>query len=545
MKRLVTVLTAAVPLAAALSAPSASAAAGGSAAAPYSCTAPALKAPSGTQVESVTAVAHAAGTVDVPAVFPLGENHVPDVPAFCDITVTLTHPGQGEHAKVRVWLPAQKWNGRLQTVGGSAYAAGDYGTGLAAAVKSGYAAATTDAGVSSYLDTRWALKGDGRVDTALLENFASRSEHEAAVVAKEVIVGHYARAASYSYFNGCSTGGRQGYAEAQQYPDDYDGILANAPAVNWDEFEVATLWPQVVMNEEGTYPTGCEFKAFTDAAVRACDAQDGSADGLLADPGACGYDPRRLVGSTVECEGRQLTITAADAEVVRRIWDGPRTPAGRKLWSGVPVGADLSALAGTTVDDSGRRVGAPFPVPAAWVTSWVQKQPVADVPAITYERFAQLFRQSQAEYDRIIGTDDPDLSGFRRAGGKLLTWHGLADQFIPAEGTVRYRQQVERRMGGAQKVDDFYRLFLVPGAVHCGLSGTDDLAALTAWVEQGKAPRTLPATVTNAYGQAVSRNVCPYPSVARFQGQGQGEGQGGGTGDAAGVRCGPATATRN
>ncbi|MFE4604172.1 DUF6351 family protein, partial [Kitasatospora indigofera] len=260
MKRLVTVLAAAVPLAAALYVPAASAAAE-NATPRYSCTAPLLAAPAGTRVEAVTAVAHAAGTVDVPAVFPLGENHVPDVPAFCDITVTLTHPGQGDHAKVRVWLPEQTWNGRLQTVGGSAYAAGDYGTALAGAVKGGYAAATTDAGVSSYIDTGWALKADGQVDTALLENFASRSEHEAALVAKAVVAGHYDRAASYSYFNGCSTGGRQGYAEAQKYPEDYDGILANAPAVHWDEFEVATLWPQVVMNEQKTYPSACEFKA--------------------------------------------------------------------------------------------------------------------------------------------------------------------------------------------------------------------------------------------------------------------------------------------
>lgn len=112
------------------------------------------------------------------------------------------------------------------------------------------------------------------------------------MVAKEVVAAHYDRAASYSYFNGCSTGGRQGYAEAQKYPADYDGILANAPAVNWDEFEVATLWPQVVMNEAGTFPTACEFKAFTDAAVQACDRLDGAADGLLTDPDACGFDPQ-------------------------------------------------------------------------------------------------------------------------------------------------------------------------------------------------------------------------------------------------------------
>ncbi|MFF3595624.1 tannase/feruloyl esterase family alpha/beta hydrolase [Kitasatospora indigofera] len=533
MNRLLTVLAAGVPLAAAIYAPSASAAPGGPAATAHSCAAPAVKAPAGTQVESVTAVARAAGTFEVPAVFPLPAAHIPDVPAFCDVTVTLTHPGQGDHAHVRVWLPQQNWNGRLQSVGGSAYAAGDYGTDLAAAVKGGYAAATTDAGVSTYIDASWALGADGKVNTGLLQNFASRSEHEAALLAKQVVAGHYDRAASYSYFTGCSTGGRQGYMEAQKYPEDYDGILANAPAVNWDEFEVATLWPQVVMNEQKTYPSACEFKAFTDAAVQACDPDDGAKDGLVTDPAACGYDPRRLIGTVVECEGKQLTVTAADAEVVRRIWDGPRTASGRKLWAGVPVGADLSGLAGTRKGTDGKPVGTPFPVPAEWVSSWLKKQPAFDVSTITYEQFAQLFKQSQNEYDKVIGTDDPDLTAFRKAGGKLLTYHGTADQYIPTDGTVKYRQQVEQRTGGAKKTDDFYRLFLAPGTAHCGLNGQNSgLAALTAWVEHGKAPKTLPATLTTASGRSVSRNLCAYPSVPRYQG--------GDIADAASFRCGPA-----
>ncbi|MFF1798876.1 tannase/feruloyl esterase family alpha/beta hydrolase, partial [Kitasatospora sp. NPDC058263] len=206
------------------------------------------------------------------------------------------------------------------------------------------------------------------------------------------------------------------------------------------------------------------------------------------------------------------------------------------LWSGVPIGADLAGLAGSKVDETtGERVGTPFPVPAAWVSTWLKKQPAFDLTTLTTGRFAQLFRQSEAEYDRIIGTDDPDLSGFRKAGGKLLTWHGSADQFIPAAGTVQYRERVEQRMGGAKKVDDFYRVFLAPGASHCGLLGQGaDLAALTAWVEHGEAPRTLPATLPTADGRTVTRDLCAYPLVPRYQGHGD-------TADAADFRCGPAT----
>ncbi|MFF8908876.1 tannase/feruloyl esterase family alpha/beta hydrolase [Streptomyces olivaceoviridis] len=525
-RTLLTVLAAGVPLAAALWVPTASAETANTASAPLGCRSLPVKAPAGTKVESVTVVSHAAGTVDVPPVTPLPGAQIPDVPAFCDVTVTLTHPGQGDHAKVRVWLPLNNWNGRLQTIGGQAYAAGDYGVSLAAAVKNGYAAATTDAGVGTYIDTSWALTGEGKVDRALLKNFASRSEHEAAVVAKDVIDGFYSRPASYAYFNGCSTGGRQGYMEAQRYPDDYDGILANAPAINWDEFEVATLWPQVVMNNEKTYPTSCEFKTFTDAAVKACDPLDGVKDGLVNDPARCDFDPRRLIGTKVVCDGKELTITAADAAVVRKIWDGPRTASGKKLWSGVPIGADLSALAGVTPPDANGNVkGAPFPVPAAWVQTWVQKQPSSDLTKITYSDFTRLFKQSEAEYDKIIGTDDPDLSAFRKSGGKLLSWHGQADQYIPAQGTVKYRKQVEQELGGAKKVNDFYRLFLAPGTAHCGLNNgsgaaADDLGALRTWVEKGKAPRTLPATLINADGKSVTRDLCSYPSVSRYDGHG-------------------------
>ncbi|BAU88379.1 tannase [Streptomyces laurentii] len=523
-KRLLTAFAAGAPLVAALCLPTAWAAdTGNTASRPLDCSTVTVQAPEGTAVEGVVAVDRPAGTVDVPEITPLPAAHITDVPAFCDVTVTLTHPGEGDHAKVTVWLPKEGWNGRLQTIGGSAFAAGDYGTGLAGAVKDGYAAATTDAGVKTYLDTNWALDGEGRVDLPLLKNFASRSEHEAAVVAKQVIGGSYGKAASYAYFNGCSTGGRQGYTEAQRHPADYDGILANAPAVNWDEFEVATLWPQVVMNNEKTYPSGCEFDAFNTAAVKACDPLDGVKDGLVENPARCDFDPRRLIGTTLECEGKQVTITAADAAVVRKIWDGPRTTSGVKLWSGVPVGADLKYpfLAGTLPDADGELKGAAFPVPASWVASWLEKQPGFDVSTITYARFTELFRQSQAEYDEVIGTDDPDLSAFRASGGKLLTWHGQQDQLIPTQGTVTYRQQVERTLGGAARVDDFYRVFLAPGAAHCALTGqTDDLGALRAWVEEGKAPETLTATLTDSTGKQVTRDLCAYPKESRYRGHG-------------------------
>ncbi|MEV0850199.1 tannase/feruloyl esterase family alpha/beta hydrolase [Streptomyces sp. NPDC049954] len=509
MKRLLTVLAAGVPLAAAVYLPTASAATGSSASPAPTCSAVSVKAPAGATVESVTAVHQAGGTVDGTGAV---GGQVLDVPAYCEVTVTLTHPGADDHAKVRTWLPEAHWNGRFQAFGGAAFAAGDNNPGLANAVKQGYAAATTDAGVGDAIDSDWALNSKGKVNTELLKNFAERSQHETAIVGKAVVDAVYGKAAAYSYFNGCSTGGRQGYMEAQRHPDDYDGILANAPAVNWDEFEVATLWPQVVMNQEKTRPTGCELDLFTEAAIKACDSLDGAKDGLVSDASRCDYDPRRLIGTKVVCEGKEETVTAADAAVVRKIWDGPRDTRGKKLWYGVPIGANLSqGLAGPK----------PFSVPEAWTAKWVEKQPGLDTGILTYGQFAEAFKKSQAEYDKIIGTDDPDLSAFRKSGGKLLTYHGQSDQFIPTQGTVDYREHVEHKMGGSQRVDDFYRLYLAPGTSHCGLKEqTGDLKALTKWVEQGKAPDTITADLTNDSGRTLTRDLCRYPLVSRYSGHG-------------------------
>ncbi|OLE24144.1 MAG: tannase [Catenulispora sp. 13_1_20CM_3_70_7] len=502
----------------------------------FTCSPFQIPAPAGTVVESVTAAGVPAGTFQVPGTPPLGGYPVSDVPAHCEVTVTLTHPGANDHAKVQVWLPQTGWNGRFQGVGGAAYAAGQIGN-VAGAVKQGYAAATTDAGVdTSGLNSSWALDSSGQINTALLQDFASRSVHEMALVGKEVVADAYSHAANYSYFNGCSTGGRQGYMEAQKYPTDFNGINADAPGINWNQFEVATLWPQVVMNGERDYPTPCEFNAFNAAAVKACDKLDNVVDGLISDPNRCDFDPRRLIGTEVVCEGKTYTITAADADVVRKIWDGPRDAGGKKLWYGLPVGADFSYLAASTTDAAGAATGSPFIVPAEWVANFVEKDPAFSSANLTYAQFDQIFQKARTEYDSVIGTADPNLTAFRNAGGKLITWQGDLDQLIPTVGTVDYRQRVDNLMGGTNKVDDFYRVFLAPGVAHCGLQGggVDDMASLTAWVEQGKAPAVLHATLPTATGQTVSRDVCRYPLVSRYTGHGD-------PGQAGSFRCVPAS----
>ncbi|MEU5695039.1 tannase/feruloyl esterase family alpha/beta hydrolase [Actinosynnema sp. NPDC020468] len=521
MRRLAKPVVAALALAAVLT-PNPAAQAEPAATTGATCKAVAVSAPAGAKVESVVAVRQAGGTVTFPDT-PLGPGSViTDVPAHCDLTVTLTHPGANDHVKIAVALPETGWTGRLQAVGGSAYTAGDFGAPLVQAVKDGYVGVTTDAGVPlTFLDTSWALNPNGRINKPLVANFADRSVHEAAVIGKDVVRGHYRRAVSYSYWNGCSTGGRQGYSEAQNHPGDFDGVLANAPAVDWTRFAVATLWPQVVMNQEHDFPAPCVYAAFRQAAIAACDAQDGVTDGVVDRPDECGYDPRALVGTTVPCEGREVVVTAENADVVRKIWAGPTDERGRKLWAGLPKGADFTWLAGTVTGPDGTPSAPGFPVATGWVKTFLVKQPDFDTSTLTYARFAELFRQSVREFDDVIGTSDPDLSAFRRAGGKLLTFVGADDQLIPPGGTLDYRRAVERAMGGGRRVDEFYRLFLAPGVEHCrggrGAAPVNPLGALVSWVEQGRAPATLAAATTDG---ARTRDLCAYPRISRYTGHG-------------------------
>ncbi|OCL04030.1 tannase and feruloyl esterase [Glonium stellatum] len=443
----------------------------------------------------------------------------------CNVTVVLTHPGANDTVTVTVWLPLQGWNGRFQATGGGGYATGVGVLALAPAAAAGYAAAETDGGHDSNLESpsSWALTSTGAVNWPLLTDFASRSLQDMAVVGKAVTASYYGTGPRYSYWNGCSTGGRQGLMEAQRYPDDFDGILAASPAINWPSFIVAQQWPQVVMNVEQTFPSQCEFQAFVNASIADCDGLDGVLDGVIADPGECKFDPYKLVGSTILCDGSEVTISWKTADIVRKTLDGPTAPNGSKLWYGLNVGASFSGNSNTTIVN-GTTVGDPFPISDTWIQYFLEKDPDYNTSSITYSKFAQLFAQSNAEYGSVIGTDNPDLSAFRAAGGKMITWHGLADQLIFPNGTVNYYERVKREMGGATTVDDFYRLFLAPGVAHCvggnGPAPTSPFDAVVAWVEQGKAPDTLPAKVVDTSGATVTHDICVYPLVSRYDGKG-------------------------
>jgi len=448
-------------------------------------------------------------------------------PAICRVTAFTTHPPAGD--KVRIWvaIPTTNWNGRFLGTGGGGFSGGSAG-GVNAPVASGFAAGATDTGHDGASGS-FALNAKGSLNWQSIRDNGHVGIHEMTVTGKALTQALYGVAPKYSYFNGCSTGGRQALMEVQRYPQDYHGVVAASPAINWTRLHPQQLWGPVMMNAMNNPVASCKLAAATAAAIASCDAIDGVKDGVIEDPKRCTYDPKALVGTTA---GDCGTFSDADAAVIRKMWEGPRGEDGSFLWYGLPRGSDLNALwtsRGTPLKAQ------PFPITLDWFRYFLTQDPQFDASTVTPAAYERLFDQSVEQYALVIAADDPNLSGFRERGGKAIVWHGWADQLISAEGTVDYYTRVQQQMGGAKKTSEFMRVYLAPGVAHCsggaGPTPTATLDALLSWVEDGKAPDTLSAVRRDQTGKVTrSRPLCQYPRVAKYKGSGS-------TDDAANFAC--------
>jgi len=434
----------------------------------------------------------------------------------CRVTATVNHPPADDKVIVWVALPLNDWNGRFRGTGGGGFIGGN-ARNLNDPVRQGYAVAATDTGHEGG-DAAFALDADGRLNWQSIRDNAYLGIHDMTVVGKALVEKFYGRAPGRSYFVGHSTGGRQGLSEAQRYPEDYDGIVSAAPAINWHRFLLADLWPQALMLEAAHLIPKEKLDAVTAAAIEACDGADGVVDGVIDDPFSVSYDPRKFVGTKVGGD----TFTEIDAELVRRFWEGPRGYDGSFLWHGMALGTDLFSAAATR---GSPLAGKPFGIALRYLRYYIMQDGEWDWSKLTPGKFELLWRQSVEQYGAVIGTDNPNLTAFRDRGGKILLLHGLADQQIPAHGTIDYYRRVQDRMGGAEATAQFARLFLAPGLDH-GYHGiapapTGEVAAVIRWVEEGVAPDKLIAERRDKEGRLLrSRPLYPYRQFAKYQGTG-------------------------
>lgn len=454
--------------------------------------------------------------------------------SYCNVSLSYSHTGYSDTINVQVWLPSpDDWNGRLMAVGGGGFSAGLFWlsfSNMLGAVNDGYATVSTDAGHDgeNHDPEHWALKKPGEVDMYRLENFAHKAYGDQASIGKAVAESFYGAPPKHSYWNGCSTGGRQGLAVAQRYPEAFDGILANAPAVNWAHMLPTIYWPQQIMNELSSYPRDCEFNAVTAAAIAACDLDDGVKDGILAAPGACQFNPYTLVGTEINCDGTTTRVSAAAAKVAEAAWSGPQTQDNSSLWYGYSADIALAGPihSGTTacppIEEGPCTSTTGFPPSTHWLQWFLAKDPHYDLTRMSRAEYVELFYRSVQEYQTVMSTDDPDLSHFKKAGGKMITVHGTSDQLIPIRGSQDYYNRV---LAMDPQAREYYKYFEAPGLAHCfgGAGGYPEhvFEDLVAWVEEDRAPETLLSrTDPSVQGRLSERPLCQYPLVARYDGTG-------------------------
>ncbi|KAI1496316.1 Tannase/feruloyl esterase [Biscogniauxia marginata] len=454
--------------------------------------------------------------------------------SFCNVTVSYTHPGDGDLVTSEAWLPDTGWNSRLQAAGGSGLGPGrfdlSYGA-MTGAIGEGYATISTDAEISNPLDPySWVLNSLGEVDTVAIQHLGGDTLNDMAMIAKSVIQDFYGKPPDYSYFNGCSQGGRQGFEMAQRHPTAYNGITASAPAIHWAQWAPAMFWPQILVKIMGEYPRGCELDTLTSLAVQECDGDDGVRNGIVLTPKTCSFDPFQYVGTGFFCatENRSTMISRAAAIIASA------------SWYGVSHGTDLSS------DVTGTRIAAtkcnenlcksnPVPLTYQWIQIFVEKNPEYNYTAMAWEEFGKIMRQSGAEYDSVVAGSNPNLTEFYKNGGKMLTYHGLVQSpapifrgvllIIPTCSTTRLYQYKPPKTTtiALRGLSTMYRTFIASTksrALHTAFemdSRRPLFIVLRAWVENGMAPNNLPTTFTNGYRKINNRIICLYPERAIFK----------------------------
>ena len=436
------------------------------------------------------------------------------LPAFCRVEATA-RPTSDSEIKFEVWIPpTEAWNGKFQGVGNGGYQGSISYAAMATALRRGYATASTDTGHSGD-DVKF---GQGHPERVI--DYGWRAIHVMTDTAKLIVRDAQGRFADKSYFVGCSAGGHQAMSEAQRFPDDYDGIIAGAPANNRirQTFAFMSAWTATHSADGTPILTASKLALVTKAAVAACDANDTLKDGLIEDPRKCAFD-----AATLACKpgaDEATCLTPAQVEAVKKVHDGAKFPkTGEQIFTGWPRGSENfgdAAIQGwrqyITDMKEPSRVGV--------FKYWLFNDPNWDVRTLDYDRD---FAYAQERLPMMHAVDR-DLAPFKKHGGKLISYGGWMDPVVPAPDTAAYYEGVAKVMGGYDKTRDFFRLFIAPGMGHCsggpGPNSFDHIGALEQWVEKGIAPDKLIATHSTAGKVDRSRPLCLYPQVARWKGTG-------------------------
>jgi feruloyl esterase len=468
------------------------------------------------------------------------------VPRHCDVN-GVARPTSDSEIHFTLWLPpAAKWNGKYMQRGNGGWAGSIQPIVLYRPLTLGYAVAATDDGHHTegiMPDTSWAIGHPEK-----LIDFGYRSLHETARLSKIIVDAYYGKPPAHAYFGGCSDGGREALMEAERYPEDFDGILAGAPANYWTHHFTGFLWNEQALDlkPESKIPPA-KLPAIQKAALEQCDALDGVKDGLIEDPRVCHFDPTALLckaGETDEC------LTQPQLDALEKIYSGPKSPrTGEQVYPGYEPGSEA--------EPGGWALWILGPGHAAFANTFfggaVHEDPKWDWRTADIDDELRLADRKTAA---ILNSYNPDLRSFRDHDGKLIEYHGWSDAAIAPRDSIAFYESVnsflaqypDPRWTGAQDIHAFYRLFMVPGMQHCtGGEGAvsfgnydappqtgapddadhDVILALDRWVTEGIAPEKIIASgrigadpKAGKPGTPLTRPLCAYPAVAHYKGQG-------------------------
>jgi Tannase and feruloyl esterase len=431
-----------------------------------------------------------------PAAGPRGGGAPPaNIPAHCRVQMVLK-PTSDSLINMEMWLPTENWNGKFMGVGNGGFAGSIQGrtNEMPQALRLGYATAGTDTGHQDQ-GGAWAIGHPEK-----LVDFAYRSTHEMTLKAKEIVKTYYDQSAKYSYFKGCSTGGRMAMMEAQRYPDDYDGIIAGSQASRHIHMWIAGVARSIELSRHPEENLPAEKATLVNETVMGtCDALK---EGFLNNPRQCKVDFKKLLCKAGKDDNSCLT--APQLKTVETYYAGVKNSKGELIFSGQALGNPIGAQRGTNQSPGG----------TFDLVRIAYNDPDYDWHKFDLDKTLPFIDEQESYVDAV----NPDLSKFKSKGGKLLITHGWADTTITPETTIWYYDSALKKMGKNQS--DWMRLFMVPGMGHCGggpgVNTFDSIGTLEKWVEKGTAPDQMMGTGA----QGLTRPLCPYPQYAEYKGSG-------------------------
>ena len=451
------------------------------------------------------------------------------MPSFCRVTATLT-PTSDSDINVEVWMPAEKWNGKLTGIGNGVWAGNIAYSSMADPLAQGYAVAATDTGhVGDGMSGDFA---DGHPEKLI--DFGYRAVHEMTVKAKQFIEAYYGKKEQRSLWVSCSTGGRQGLMAAYRYPDDYDGISSMAPANPMVGLMISTMWSNYAATRSPERKLAMpQLMTANRAYIAGCDEKDGVKDGVVSDPERCNFDP-----AIIQCKADddKDCLTAGQVAALRDIYGYVKNSrTGEQVFAGFEPGSEQQLMMLVTGNE-------PFPVAMSYFRDLVFADPQWDFKSYDYDKDIEKSYKFGGEILDVPGTGPVK---FLERGGKLLLSHGWADGLIPARNTIDFYRSLTAALT-SEKTKDSVQLFMLPGTGHCGggdaANVVDMLSVIDRWVEEGRKPEQIIASRASNTGapgkpsnkpidaKPQTRPLCPWPKVAVYKGSGS-------TDDAANFEC--------